>query len=133
MIIIETRQAAICLLATFVITVLPLNAANPEPRKDVVRCSVINLIATPERYVGKQIVTMGVLRVEFEGDGIYPSTELAEKGVDRIVVLMDEELRSSRRHLDRKWVTIVGRFREGPRGDLTNGIIDQVTVLLALD
>jgi hypothetical protein len=37
--------------------------------------SIINLIATPEKYHGKKIQIIGYLHLEFEGDAIYLNKE----------------------------------------------------------
>ena len=38
-------------------------------------CSIINLVATPERYAGKRIRTYGYVVAEFEGTAIYLSAD----------------------------------------------------------
>ncbi len=45
--------------------------------------SIINLIATPERYSGKVVRVDGVLVLQFEGDAIYISKADAENSVSK--------------------------------------------------
>lgn len=48
-----------------------LNPAN----QDALDISIINLIATPEKYHGKVVRVIGVGNLEFEGDAIYLSRD----------------------------------------------------------
>ena len=43
--------------------------AQPGPAEDV---PMVRLVANPERYDGKRVHTFGFVRLEFEGDAIYP-------------------------------------------------------------
>lgn len=99
-------------------------------------CSMINLIATPDDYDGKRIETQGVARMEFEGTAIYTSPESAKHRVKVngiYLALGDSEVsKSSREHLDGKWVFVVGVYHKPERGSVDwRGHIDQITHLYA--
>jgi hypothetical protein len=51
------------------------SSAIADDMADVTQCSIVNLLATPERYVGKKIQTYGYVVAEFEGTAIYLSAD----------------------------------------------------------
>jgi len=54
-----------------------LTALGVEGRGPV-RCSLINLIATPERFDGVRIQTVGYVRLRFEGNALFLSEDDAK-------------------------------------------------------
>lgn len=127
-------------LITFLFFVLGSGSATSENRtlpsdNSVESCSIINLIATPERYDGKRIETWGVARIAFEGNAIYLSAESAEHRtrVNGIyLALGDSGLQQSSARLDLRWVRVVGVFHKPAAGSPDwRGHIDEITDLYA--
>jgi hypothetical protein len=53
-----------------------LSCATVTHRADeIVLCSLVNLIATPERYEGKRVRTEGWATIGFESDAVFLSSE----------------------------------------------------------
>ena len=51
--------------------ILRANAA-PEQTETAEDVPLVRLVANPERYDGKRVHTFGFVRLEFEGDSVYP-------------------------------------------------------------
>ena len=80
--------------------------------------SVVQLLANPEKYDGQQISVIGFLRLEFDGDMLYLSSEdyqhsIPENGlwVERNPGIMHESEK-----LDSNYVLLVGVFKARPIG-----------------
>lgn len=63
------RTCCVILIAT----ALGAISTNAQQHETVILCSIVNLLATPERYVGKRVSTYGYVVDEFEGTAIYLS------------------------------------------------------------
>jgi hypothetical protein len=61
-------------------TTLKKNQAVPYFDEDV---SLINVIASPEKYKGRKIRVIGYLNLEFEGNGIYLHKDDYENGIPK--------------------------------------------------
>lgn len=78
--------------------------------------SVIQLIATPERFDGKQVVVIGYLKL-----GEWPSLALHEVDVTHSILANTididptSEMMAHHASLTGKYVEVVGIFRMGPR------------------
>jgi hypothetical protein len=81
---------------------------------DAIDVSIINLIATPEKYDGKLVRVIGICNIEFEANGIYLSTEDYKKGNNSIWIDPDYEVlqttKESLKRLNGKYVLIEGVF-----------------------
>lgn len=132
----------VSLYAALLLTVaLSSGACAHEPDETARRvriCSIINLIATPERYDGIRVRTIGVATTEFEGDAIFLSYDDARDSVVWNAVGMSlegsgiTEERKAALHMKR--VLIEGEFHAeksegagGWRGDISN-----ITLIYAL-
>lgn len=95
-----------------------------------VRVSLVQLVATPERYDGKQVSVVGFLVFGFEGDGLYLHKEDYDNGIDANAVRVDRTQDMSRdlEKLNRNYVQIVGAFRQegSPFGFASEGHIVNV-------
>lgn len=96
--------------------------------------SMIQLIATPERYHNRHIRVIGFLRLEFEGNVIFTSIESAQHRVvyNRIDLdISKEESLQKRDELDAKYVLVEGVFNATFRGyrHLSVGTIEKITRL----
>ncbi len=77
--------------------------------------SIIQLIATPEKFDGKQVSVIGFLRLEHEAYLIY----LSKQDYDNVVLTnalwvdANEDMGRNREKLELKYVRMVGTFRAG--------------------
>lgn len=97
--------------------------------------SIIRLIATPEKYDGKQIQVIGYLNLKFEGNAIYLHREDYEKSLERngFWVRFSDKI-SKEKNLNNfsgKYVIIAGTFRMSSHGHmgLFGGEIENITRL----
>jgi hypothetical protein len=96
--------------------------------------SVLQLVATPERYHHKHIVTVGFMRLEFEGNALFISREAEQYGLPRNHVRLNIEEKEPQQKLDdlrKKYVLVQGIFKAGYHGyrDLSVGSIHNITRL----
>jgi hypothetical protein len=77
--------------------------------------SVVQLIATPEKFDGKLISVIGFLRLEHDGYLIYLGKEDYDNVVLANALWVDatEEMGKNREKLELKYVKIIGTFRAG--------------------
>src|SRR5262249_43540224 len=89
-------------------------AALGRPSPEVVSVSLINLIATPERYDGRVVQTSGIATIAFESDAVYLSREDAAEGaIPNSIHLTFEDgdvPRDQVTALDKRRVLVVGNF-----------------------
>ncbi len=77
--------------------------------------SIVQLIATPEKFDGKLISVIGFLRLEHEGYLLYLGKEYYDNVVLANALWVDatEDMGKNREKLELKYVKIVGTFRAG--------------------
>jgi hypothetical protein len=93
--------------------------------------SIINLIATPEKYHDEKVIIKGYAVLEFEGDAIYLSKEDAEYGITRNALYLDvdaEQLRNYQKD-SQGYVLVEGKFDANSHGHLAlfSGVIKEIT------
>jgi len=94
--------------------------------------SIINLIATPEKYHGKKIQIIGYLHLEFEGDAIYLHKEDYSNAItaNGLWVNFSEKLTKKKNLTDYNdnYVIILGTFNKDSMGHmgLWNGTMDDI-------
>lgn len=111
-----------------------------QAAKEIEDISIINLIATPERFSGKTVRVTGVIVLEFEGNALYLSAADAERNVFKNAVWLElnyskfgipekkpsdpEQLKQAKRiaksleNMDGKYVLIEGIFDNNSSGHL---------------
>lgn len=91
------------------------HAFAAEPVEDV---SLLQLIATPERFEGKVIRTVAYLRLEFEGDAVYLHREDSEKTIFKNGIWIDvtESQRKVATKYNNSYVSIEGTFDSNGKG-----------------
>jgi hypothetical protein len=93
--------------------------------------TVIQLIATPERYDGKLIRVIGFLSLEFEGNALYLHQEDYEQVIfrDAIWVEVTPEMDRQKEVLDKHYVLLEGTFSATEYGHMGgfSGTIKNVT------
>ena len=81
---------------------------------------MIQLLATPERFDGKQVTIVGFVNIEFEGDSVYPSEGAYQDGIftDAIWLDVPKAMADRREMFQRKYVFIEGRFSAHDHGHM---------------
>lgn len=106
----------ICLLS-----VLNCKAQSSTDSFDPTDVSLINLIATPEKYQGKIVRVVGFLNLEFEGNAIYIHKEDYEhallKNAIWVELSRDEAVKNSKT-FSKKYVILVGIFEMKDTGHM---------------
>ena len=114
---------------------IPRDTSEVSPLKvlDIVGpVSIVNLIATPEKYDGKKIQIIGYLHLEFEGDGIYLHKDdyLNAITANGLWVNFSEKLtkKTSLKDYSDNYVIILGTFKKESKGHmgLWNGTMDDI-------
>lgn len=91
-------------------------------------CSMIEIIAAPERFDGKLIRTMGVARVGFEETGVFVSRDAAENLIFLNGIRVSGE--SPPKSLNMRWVLVEGRFHKPlVKGSGWRGYFDEIKYL----
>ena len=97
--------------------------------------SLVNLIATPERYDGKKIRVIGYLHLEFEGNGLYLHKDDYDFGISKNAIWADVNEKHPEigklSKFSNQYVIIEGTFDSNMRGhmDANSGGIKNITRL----
>lgn len=97
-----------------------VGSAHPlQIHDDRIAVSVMELIATPDRFDGKLVWVTGFLDLNLEGDVLYLHREDYQNLLRQNAIWVDttEEMGKNRAGLNTKYVRILGTFRAGPRGN----------------
>lgn len=108
------RYFVLAAMVLFVACHCPSQTSPAPPSPSVV--SVIQLIATPEKFDGKVVSLIGFLRLQYpEGYLLYLHKEDYDHALLENALWVDatEEMSKSREKLELKYVKIVGTFRSG--------------------
>lgn len=95
------------------------------------RTSIINLIATPEKYDKRVVRIKGFLNLEFEGNAIYLNKEDYTLGIDKNAIWIDTNSAIDSAHYyncNHQYVIIEGTFIMNNKGhnDSYSGAITKV-------
>lgn len=93
--------------------------------------SLIQLIATPEKYHGKKVLVIGYLNIEFEGNAIYLHEEDYKHGLDKNAFWVDFSKEIKPEKYSKSYVIIEGTFNMNRQGHfgLFSGTIENITRL----
>jgi hypothetical protein len=82
--------------------------------------SLVSLIADPTKYAGKSVVLIGFATLEFEGNAVYLSKEVAEIGDTANAVWLDIAglTTPNPEKLNRRYVLVAGTFDAENRGHI---------------
>jgi hypothetical protein len=94
--------------------------------------SIVQLIATPEKYDGRVVQVMGFLRLEFEGDAIYLHEDDYRHGISKngLMVVTNPKIDMEADKLNLHYVVLEGTFdahNRGNMGGLNSGTITNIT------
>jgi hypothetical protein len=107
----------------------PVSRAQNNPIRNSV--SIVQLIATPEKYDGKVVKVMGFLRLEFEGDAIYLHEDDYRHGISKngLMVVRNAKIDANADTLDLHYVLLEGTFDANNHGNmgLNSGTITNIT------
>jgi hypothetical protein len=107
----------------------PISRAQNDPIRNSI--SIVQLIATPEKYDGKVVLVMGFLRLEFEGDAIYLHEDDYRHGISKngLMVVRNAKIDGMADKLNLQYVVLGGTFDASNHGNmgLNSGTITNVT------
>lgn len=122
-------------IAPFIVVFLlalsaPLSGET-RPEEAIMDCSLINLVATPERYHEKRVRVIGYAVIEFEQHVLYLSETDADKTISRngVWLSLDEKAPTGTlKGMNREYVIVVGIFDVNVRGHgaMNSGSIKQI-------
>ncbi len=125
------RRAALTLLGSL------FWAGNVGAQADL-QLSLVNLIATPERFNGQRVFVVGFMHYALTGDSIYLSRDLYDSRDPTNAIWLEyrnpEEFSPLfRSGFDKKYVAVEGRFTSMHHGHMGRfpGAVEDVTVLRA--
>jgi hypothetical protein len=112
----------LCIITALLVA--PIQAQEPT------NVTLVQLIATPEKFDGRLIRVIGFLRLEFEGDVLYLHREDYENAIlgDGIWVDTTPAIMKQRATLNMNYVLLEGVFSSGDRGHMGmwSGAIKQI-------
>jgi len=107
----------------------PTASSSSVPGAEVV--SMVQLIATPEKFDGKAVLVVGFLRLEFEGNCLYLHKEDYEHSITKngVWIVRNAVINAKRDTLNMHYVVVVGTFSAKNRGhmDLNSGSLGNIT------
>jgi hypothetical protein len=105
--------ASVCLVLTSLLA-MPMEAEEP------LNVTLVQLIASPEKFDGKLIRVIGFLRLEFEGNVLYLHREDYEHAIlgDGVWVDVTPEITKLRNTLNMHYVLLEGIFNSNDRGHM---------------
>jgi hypothetical protein len=106
-------------------------SAAPVSRAQNESVSIVQLIATPEKYNGKVVQVAGFLRLEFEGDTIYLHEDDYNHGIHKngLWVVRNAKIDEKASKLNMHYVVLEGTFDASNQGHLglNSGSITNIT------
>ena len=106
-------------------TVIGQGVVDRNP-KDV---SLVQLIATPERYDGKRVMVIGYLRLEFEGNALYLHSEDYRHSIlhNRIRIRASSDMEKNSRKINNHYVLMVAVFDAPHEDDNESGTLRDIS------
>jgi len=106
--------------------------AGQASTKSAELVSMVQLIASPEKFDGKVVQVIGFLRLEFEGDVLYLHADDYKNRINKngLWVSRNKTMTDSADQLNMHYVVLVGTFRAGNKGhmSLNSGAITDIAV-----
>jgi hypothetical protein len=106
---------------------LPAIVADPE----AISLSLIQLIATPERYDGKKIRIQGFANIEFEGDSLFLNRESCLRHIhkDGLWLHIPGWVEKNQSLFHHRYVLLEGKFIADDHGHMSmwNGAVSDIT------
>ncbi|HLK03599.1 MAG TPA: hypothetical protein VKT53_04095 [Candidatus Acidoferrum sp.] len=93
--------------------------------------SIVQLIATPEKYDGKVVQVMGFLRLEFEGNALYLHEDDYRHAIYKngLMVVTNPKIETEAGKLNLRYIVLEGTFDAHNHGNkgLNSGTITNIT------
>lgn len=131
-----TCRRALALSATAIVLLTALLATRLSRAKNnpiANSVSIVQLIATPEKYDHKVVQVMGFLRLEFEGDAIYLHEDDYRHAIFKngLRVVTNPKIDMTARELNLHYVVLAGTFDADNQGNmgLNSGTITNITYI----
>jgi hypothetical protein len=107
-------------LQIIALTCLVLIWTRLAPGQGIEGVSVVQSLASPERYTGKWVTVRGFLHLEFEGNALYLHQEDYDHMLLKNAVWIDanSDVEKQKASLSDHYVTIIGMFRAGDDGHM---------------
>jgi hypothetical protein len=116
-----------CLISALVFMLGRPTASN-VPLPSIV--SMVQLIATPEKFDGKVVLVVGFLRLEFEGNCLYLHKEDYEHSITKngLWVVRNPVINAKSEALNMHYVLVLGTFNATNKGhmDLSSGSLTDI-------
>jgi hypothetical protein len=116
------KRVLICLLAVC-ISGFSLPSADRAQVPEVEQISILQLIATPEAFNGKEVQVIGFLRLEFEGNVLYLHEEDYTHHIYKngLWLRPNAKMKANTDKLNLHYVIIKGRFNARDKGHMGLG------------
>ena len=125
------RHIIVAAVVTCIIAAFATARAGDEVPKDA---SIVQLLATPERFDGKLVRVFGFLRLAFEGDALYLHREDDTQGLTRNALWVDrtEAMEREQEKLNAHYMLIEATFDAEDTGHmgLFGGALKKVTCVI---
>jgi hypothetical protein len=106
-----------CIPPLLVLAIAAIQCGAPLFANEPLGVSLVQLIATPERYHGKLVRVVGFLRIEFEGDALYLHEEDYRHRINKNAIWIDVPPEARNKHsLNNRYVIAEGVFDGDRRG-----------------
>ena len=107
-------------------TSLPCRTLNSEARCAPQSVSIVQLIATPERFDGKRVKFIGFVHMELESSEVYLHREDSEHRLvsNGVYVDLREEWAKHHTALNDRYVLLEGTFRAQGGGKVSGALVD---------
>jgi hypothetical protein len=127
------KRVLTCLLAVC-ISGFSLPSADRAQVPEVEQVSILQLIATPEAFDGKEVQVVGFLRLEFEGNVLYLHEEDYSHRIYKngLWVRPNAKMMANADKINMHYVTIKGRFNARDKGHMGLGS-GTITDIIAAD
>ena len=113
--------------------IIVLFAASAEPVSGSIEntVSIVQLIATPEKYQGKVVQVIGFLRLEFEGNAIYLHEDDYKHAIYKngLMIVNNANIEAKAGKINLHYVILEGTFDGDNLGNkgLNSGTISNIT------
>ena len=123
-------SVAVVLAAALSLSSASTRAGSERQVEDV---SLVQLLATPERFHGKRVQVIGFLRLEFEGDALYLHQEDYRRGISKNAIWVDlpDAIRRNSKKLTDRYVIAGGTFDSSAHGHM--GMFSGTLKIVRLD
>ena len=104
-------KIVICIFLAYLFLPMVMHGMHTYFECGISACSALRIVSVPWLYHGRKITVIGFLRIQFEGNVLYPSQEAAKYPLtEDIWVDVTDEMKQRRDELNLNYVRITGTF-----------------------